>query len=144
GEALQRPNPKRPGTLIPAYDAQYRYLRSLANRDLGKPLFGEPSAREREALVNFVSRGMGLKAADYAEAQKILREEILARTPRAEQALRAADPNLKYYALLSLRGDQAYLPLADGAQGLNLVRFLGKIGFDQEVGVTVVMDGDVP
>ncbi|MCC6271966.1 MAG: HD domain-containing protein, partial [Deltaproteobacteria bacterium] len=144
GEALQRPNPKRPGTLIPAYDAQYSYLRSLANRDLGRPLFGEPSPREREALVNFVSRGMGLKVADYAEAQKVLRKEILARTPRAERALRAADPNLKYYALLSLRGDQAYLPLTDGAQGLSLVRFLGKIGFDQEVGVTVVMNGDAP
>ncbi len=144
GEALQKPNPKRPGALIPVYDAQYRYLRSLVNRDLGKPLFGEPSPREREALVNFVSRGMGIEAGSYAEAQKALREEILAGTPRAEKALRGADPNLKYYALLSLRGDDTFLPLADGAQGLNLVRFLGKIGFDQEVGVTVAWNGGAP
>src|SRR5262249_9210874 len=144
GEHLQRPSKNHPGQFVANIEAQYEYARMLMNDKLGRPLNGEPSQREQDSVVNFASRALGVEVKSYEEARQVLRGEILKGTPRAEVALRAADPNFKFYALKCLTGDQPYLALPNAEQGIAVVSFLGKIGFDQEVGVTVNLQNAKP
>src|SRR5262249_46784695 len=130
-----------PKFFVPVYEAQYRYARMLLNEQQGRPLTGEPSQREKNTVVTFAEKKLGFHVASeataYEQARQLIRDEILRGSSEMAAALREAPANIKYYAMQSLMGDQPQLKLNDAAQGMALVQFLGKIGLDQEVGVTV-------
>ncbi len=121
-----------------SWEAKYRYAILLHRGKAGLPLFGEPTVREKELLVNLVNRALGdATVKDYDTAKQVLRREMAGLSAKFQSTWKASSPSLRAL-MVDVFFEKRHIQEFDSAKNaFALVSFIGRAGFHRELVVGI-------